>query len=309
MRTTSSPDTTYMWARSLAPVGTAVRPETDRLEAAGFALQARPILRSWKAVRDGTSPPTCRSAPPTPTRSRDTPQPPHQEDSMKISARNRLTGRVTGITRGEAIANVAIDVGGTRIVASITVEAVEELGLAEGSRGHRHRQGQRRHRRHRLRLERGRPPVGPRAVSTPARPGPGRSCTGPGAASPMYRRRIVNVMFRRCANRSGRFAVLLLATMSCSLVVALTGCGRASEPSGARRTAVDGRLDLRAAADEPLPVRIPAATARRSTPRRWTKPWPGSVRRARTRSRSTRPAEATSCGSPGGPDITCASRG
>ena len=52
---------------------------------------------------------------------------------MKISARNRLTGRVTGITRGEAIANVAIDVGGTRIVASITVEAVEELGLAEGS--------------------------------------------------------------------------------------------------------------------------------------------------------------------------------
>jgi molybdopterin-binding protein len=52
---------------------------------------------------------------------------------MKLSARNRLSGRVTGITRGEAIANVVLDVGGTRLVASITVEAVDELGLTEGS--------------------------------------------------------------------------------------------------------------------------------------------------------------------------------
>jgi len=52
---------------------------------------------------------------------------------MKLSARNRLPGRVTGITKGEATANVALDVGGTRLVASITVEAVNELGLAEGS--------------------------------------------------------------------------------------------------------------------------------------------------------------------------------
>ena len=41
-------------------------------------------------------------------------------------------------------------------------------------------------------------------------------------------------MFRRCANRSESFTVLLLATMSCSLVVALTGCGGASETSGAQ---------------------------------------------------------------------------
>ncbi len=52
---------------------------------------------------------------------------------MKLSARNQLTGTVTGINRGEAIANVALDVSGQRLVASITVEAVDDLGLAEGS--------------------------------------------------------------------------------------------------------------------------------------------------------------------------------
>jgi molybdopterin-binding protein len=52
---------------------------------------------------------------------------------MKISARNQLSGRVTQITRGEAIANVAVDVSGQRLVASITGEAVDDLGLAEGS--------------------------------------------------------------------------------------------------------------------------------------------------------------------------------
>ena len=52
---------------------------------------------------------------------------------MKISARNQLQGTVKSITRGEAIANVALDVAGQRLVASITVEAVEDLGLSEGS--------------------------------------------------------------------------------------------------------------------------------------------------------------------------------
>lgn len=49
------------------------------------------------------------------------------------SARNRLVGTVTDISKGEAIANVVLDVAGQRLVASITVEAVEELGLREGS--------------------------------------------------------------------------------------------------------------------------------------------------------------------------------
>jgi molybdopterin-binding protein len=52
---------------------------------------------------------------------------------MKLSARNQLSGTVTSIDEGAAIANVALDVGGNRLVASITVEAVRDLGLQEGS--------------------------------------------------------------------------------------------------------------------------------------------------------------------------------
>ena len=52
---------------------------------------------------------------------------------MKLSARNKLAGTVTSITKGEAIANVVLDVSGQRLVASITVEAVDELGLEEGA--------------------------------------------------------------------------------------------------------------------------------------------------------------------------------
>lgn len=52
---------------------------------------------------------------------------------MKISARNQLAGTVRSITEGAAIANVELDVGGNRVEASITVEAVQELGLSEGS--------------------------------------------------------------------------------------------------------------------------------------------------------------------------------
>jgi molybdopterin-binding protein len=52
---------------------------------------------------------------------------------MKLSARNQLKGTVRAIRRGEAIANVELDVAGNRVVASITVEAVDELGLSEGS--------------------------------------------------------------------------------------------------------------------------------------------------------------------------------
>ena len=52
---------------------------------------------------------------------------------MRLSARNKINGRVTGITLGEATANVAVEANGTRLVASITVEAAQELGLSEGS--------------------------------------------------------------------------------------------------------------------------------------------------------------------------------
>lgn len=52
---------------------------------------------------------------------------------MKLSARNQIPATVTSITQGDAIANVALDAGGVRLVASITVEAVKELGLEVGS--------------------------------------------------------------------------------------------------------------------------------------------------------------------------------
>ena len=52
---------------------------------------------------------------------------------MKISARNQLAGKVVAINKGAAIANVELDVAGQRLVASITVEAVTELGLKPGS--------------------------------------------------------------------------------------------------------------------------------------------------------------------------------
>ena len=51
---------------------------------------------------------------------------------MRLSARNQLAGTVRAINAGAAIANVELEVGGQRLVASITVEAVRELGLAEG---------------------------------------------------------------------------------------------------------------------------------------------------------------------------------
>jgi molybdopterin-binding protein len=53
---------------------------------------------------------------------------------MRLSARNQLAGTVSEIRRGEAIANVVLDVAGQRLVASITVEAVDDLGLTEGSK-------------------------------------------------------------------------------------------------------------------------------------------------------------------------------
>lgn len=51
---------------------------------------------------------------------------------MQISARNRLKGRVTEVTKGATTAHVKIDVGGTIVTSSITNQAVDELGLKVG---------------------------------------------------------------------------------------------------------------------------------------------------------------------------------
>ena len=51
---------------------------------------------------------------------------------MKISARNRLKGQVTEVTKGATTSHVKIDIGGAVVTASITNEAVDELKLANG---------------------------------------------------------------------------------------------------------------------------------------------------------------------------------
>ena len=51
---------------------------------------------------------------------------------MKISARNRLKGTVTEVTKGATTSHVKIDIRGAVVTASITNEAVDELKLAKG---------------------------------------------------------------------------------------------------------------------------------------------------------------------------------
>ncbi|WP_326807903.1 TOBE domain-containing protein [Streptomyces sp. NBC_01775] len=53
---------------------------------------------------------------------------------MSLSIRNQLAGTVTAVTPGEVMATVKVRLtGGQEITAAVTLEAVEELGLAEGS--------------------------------------------------------------------------------------------------------------------------------------------------------------------------------
>lgn len=52
---------------------------------------------------------------------------------MKLSARNQLRGTVKDVQKGQTTAHVRIDVGqGVILTASITNEAVDELGLKPG---------------------------------------------------------------------------------------------------------------------------------------------------------------------------------
>jgi molybdopterin-binding protein len=52
---------------------------------------------------------------------------------MRLSTRNQIKGKVTGITKGATTAHVKILIaGGATITASITNEAVDELGLKSG---------------------------------------------------------------------------------------------------------------------------------------------------------------------------------
>lgn len=52
---------------------------------------------------------------------------------MRLSARNQVRGRLVEVTKGQTTAHVRIDIGGGTIVtASVTNEAVDDLGLEVG---------------------------------------------------------------------------------------------------------------------------------------------------------------------------------
>lgn len=51
---------------------------------------------------------------------------------MKLSARNTLKGKVVEITTGQVMAKVKIDIGGQTITSLVSVDAVDDLGLAVG---------------------------------------------------------------------------------------------------------------------------------------------------------------------------------
>lgn len=51
---------------------------------------------------------------------------------MKLSARNRLKGKIVDVKKGTTTAHVKIDIGGQVVTAAITNDSVDELGLAAG---------------------------------------------------------------------------------------------------------------------------------------------------------------------------------
>ena len=55
---------------------------------------------------------------------------------MRISARNQIKGTVVEVKKGATTAHVVIDVNWTMVTASITNEAVEDLGLKAGDKVH-----------------------------------------------------------------------------------------------------------------------------------------------------------------------------
>ena len=51
---------------------------------------------------------------------------------MKLSARNRLKGKIVEVKKGATTCHVMIDIGGAIVTSSITNEAAYELKLAAG---------------------------------------------------------------------------------------------------------------------------------------------------------------------------------
>jgi molybdopterin-binding protein len=54
------------------------------------------------------------------------------ENDMKLSARNKLKGKIVDVKKGATTAHVRIDIGGQIVTAAITNESADELKLASG---------------------------------------------------------------------------------------------------------------------------------------------------------------------------------
>jgi len=52
---------------------------------------------------------------------------------MKLSARNQLKGTIAAIKEGAVEAQITLDIGGQKITAVVTMDAVADLGLRVGS--------------------------------------------------------------------------------------------------------------------------------------------------------------------------------
>jgi molybdopterin-binding protein len=56
---------------------------------------------------------------------------------MKLSARNMLEGKIVGVEKGQTTAHVRIDIGSGKVItASITNQAVDDLGLKSGQKAY-----------------------------------------------------------------------------------------------------------------------------------------------------------------------------
>ncbi len=53
---------------------------------------------------------------------------------MKISGRNKLEATVKEVVKGGVMAKVVMDFKGTELVAAITVDSVDDLGLKAGDK-------------------------------------------------------------------------------------------------------------------------------------------------------------------------------
>jgi molybdopterin-binding protein len=59
-------------------------------------------------------------------------QPTKRREMAKLSTRNRLPGTITEVVKGEAATRVSLRVGDSQMVALITRESADELGLEVG---------------------------------------------------------------------------------------------------------------------------------------------------------------------------------